>query len=175
MQISDSDKIKALLIEYETCQSAIHHQDSAAWRIGGLVFSLSVAGIYYLAGSERDLGWGIAPIAILSILILWFWYFIYRRWASFVEVASYRMQEIESDMGLFIRKNIYVDFLDGGQNGILPGAGISDDIQRRFDKIQKKVSPRFHRTSVHKYVRLIVGAISLLWLVLAITRLLCLR
>jgi len=162
MQVMVTDRIDILLTEYKTCQDSIKHQDSRAWTIGGLLLAGSIFGLFKIGVEEYEPLLSIF-LSIIAIYLLWSWFRIYRRWGSFVEVAQYRMQEIEKETGYVMRKNLYIDYMDS-QNG----HNIDETVISDFKNVKSKMGARFSRTSVHKIVKEILICLTLAWSALII-------
>lgn len=143
----DENHQNSLLKEYELCQMSVNHQDNMAWVIGSIFIVQSFAGLYFMATIERFI---IATlIGFFSTILLWLWYFIYKRWTSFVEVSHYRMHEIEKELDLW--KNRYINFLDSGTY-----PDFDTKSKEKLDKLFSALAKKHWQRSLHKNVKWMV-------------------
>jgi hypothetical protein len=166
MPVNQEDKTKILLTEYQTCQESIKHQDSMAWTIGGLLLTAILIGLFQVSTNKVSI-YVLWPVSLTTIVIIWLWYRIYRRWGSYVEIAAYRMQEIEKELEFTIRKNVYIDYLDG-QNGIY--GELEPEIEIKFSEMKNKMKTRFSKIPVHRPVKYILYLLTFLWILVPVIK-----
>jgi len=110
----------------------------------------------------------VGGVALASILVLWTWLNITRRWWDIQNVHLYRMHEIEAELGMW--KSRYVDYLD--KSRILGQRSPANPTSEgRLYALDQAIA-RYSRARVHRRLRLLLGILISGWLALLIRELL---
>lgn len=103
-----------LFREYELCQKATQDVESKIWTTGGIIGIAALATISYLAQtkiSTLEQALQICSIGTVTILVLWIWWDISRRWWDIQHITFMRMRDIEEKLGIYQCR--YISFIDG--------------------------------------------------------------
>ncbi|MDQ1639443.1 MAG: hypothetical protein QOF62_2782 [Pyrinomonadaceae bacterium] len=152
----------AKLKEYELCAIDANHLESVIWTTAGILITGSVAGIGLLGGTlpseprQYDLLFRII-VALLFLLLIWFWRRITSRWYSIQTVMYDRAMEIEAELGLY--KERYVHWLKEAA----AGRGIPSD-PMGVRAIERQL-PHYVASSVRRTVRWLTITLMLVWIV----------
>lgn len=110
-----------LIGEYKAAQRSVEFHNRTAWTVGSIFIVFSVAGLGVVATNWEKLTTcaegvlAVASAGLFSVLVLHFWYRIYRRWAYYNHLTHWRQQEIEQRLGLHLGRDIAA--VDGFMNG----------------------------------------------------------
>jgi len=77
------------------------------------------------------------------------------------------MQEIENELSLIMRKNVYIDFVD--KNEDIPES-IDDDLKSKFLIFRNAVRDKITFSSVHGIVRTIIIILTICWIIIVCTK-----
>ena len=160
-----------LLKEYELTQAAYYEIEKNVWTSASIFVVTSLGGISILA-TVREHNWAsfamVGGVALASILVLWTWLNITRRWWDIQNVHLYRMYEIETELGMW--KSRYVDYLDKSRifGRRLPADPTNDPRLYALDQ----AIPRYSQARVHRRMRLLLLILMTGWLALIVRELL---
>lgn len=167
----DQQAGEVLLKEYELTQTAYYEIEKNVWTSASIFIVTSLGGISILA-TIREHNWAnfvmVGGIGFASILVLWSWANITRRWWDIQNVHLYRMQEIEAELGMW--KARYVDYLD--KSRIFGQRSRAEEASEvRLFRLDQRIA-RYSRARVHRRMRLLLVILITGWLALIVRELL---
>jgi len=116
--------LQAKLLEYQLCTTDANHLESVIWTTAGILITGSVAGIGFLGGtlpkqpSVYDFLFR-GGVAVLFVVLIWFWKRIVARWYSLQQILYARICELEAELSFY--KERYIHWLtEYSQDGTLP-------------------------------------------------------
>ncbi len=112
--------MKALLTEYEACQTNRNHYDSVRWTIASIFigFSLTTFGVSFLNGANTIVA--VFLLASFSILLFLIAIAYYEHVDPWIETSQDRLWQIEDqlqDLGLVVRLHHMIDEESGRYEG----------------------------------------------------------
>lgn len=157
------DSEEKLLKEYGLAQEYISSLYGQTWQVGAILIaaSLGAFAIILSIGSvsafslEISVGCGIGSTALLVI-----WNLIRNRHHSFNQVSYYRMQEIETELGLW--RNRYIHYLDNPLDSQF--ADLSEDEKDRLRKLEVAFAGKWSKIKITRLSSLLTLLIPLMWL-----------
>ena len=170
-RLSQDQQVEEILLkEYELAQTAFYEIEKNVWNTANIFVVLSIGGISILVTLSQH-NWAnlavVAGIGLVSISILWIWRGIIRRWWDIQNVHIYRMEEIETQVGMW--KSRYIDYLDTTR--ILRRQPLlkhpSGD---RLSKLDQEIS-HYSSVRVHHRIRLLIGVLMFSWIALIVREL----
>lgn len=153
--------LESKLLEYELCTTDANHLEAVIWTTAGILITGSVAGIGFLGGTlpkeptYHDVVFR-AGVALLFIILIWFWKRIVARWYSLQQILYARICELEDELSLY--KERYIHWLtEYSHDGTLP----ADEQGRRA---MLKLRPLHVSISVRKTVGWLANTLVAVWL-----------
>jgi len=158
-----------LLKEYELAQNAFCDLERNVWQTAGIFVVLSIGGISLLL-TLRDHNWPnfaiVVGIGLVSILVLWLWRGVIFRWWGLEDVLLYRMGEIESEVGMWMRQ--YIHYLD--ETRIFKREYMLLQGRDRVSRLDQAIS-NYGTAKVRFRVKVLVHILTLGWVFLVIREL----
>jgi hypothetical protein len=149
-------------LEYQLCTIDANHLESVIWTTAGILITGSVAGIGFLGATlpKNPTYYDIlfrAGVALLFVILIWFWKRIVARWYSLQQILYARIRELEEELSLY--KERYIQWLtEYSHDGTLP-----TDEQGRRAVI--KLNSLHVSVSVRKTVGWLANTLIIIWLV----------
>ncbi len=166
--------------EYESCQRAAQHVESAIWQTGAVMSLGSVGAFVVIANHPLDAQPPLFVAAVTGLFIIVvsvIWWLMARRWWSVQHAMFWRMRHIAEK--LEIHGLIYIDYLDKPESYLrnpnqLP-KGLSEKEQADLKKrTEGCVFCRSHQHyGVQKCLKWFLVINILLWVIYCACRLLC--
>ena len=118
-ELSDQ-QVEILLKEYELCLSDAGDLEKYVWTTASVLVPASIAGFAYLGNNISTNSKFIEyffpiGVSILSIVFIWYWLTMVRRWYSLQRLWYFRASEIEQQLGMY--KERYVSALKSASTG----------------------------------------------------------
>lgn len=153
--------LESKLLEYELCTTDANHLESVIWTTAGILITGSVAGIGFLGGTlpkdptDHDILFR-GGVALLFIILIWFWKRIVARWYSLQQILYVRICELEEELSLY--KERYIHWLNEySRNGTLPA-------DEQGQRAMPKLSSLHVSVSVRKTVGWLANILIAVWL-----------
>ena len=135
-----SDRENILLQEYILCNEQIGRLDSLIWQTASLLFPITLAGFAFfgtLSKHTAEQFFTLLAVAIGSITLLVIWHSLTRLWFRFQSIAFYRIQELESELGLWrFRYSAFLGKPSPKRKAEL--AEMDVDVHARFQKLENR-------------------------------------
>ena len=153
--------LESKLLEYELCTTDANHLESVIWTTAGILITGSVAGIGFLGSTlpkeptYHDILFR-GGVAVLFVILIWFWKRIVARWYSLQQILYARMRELEEELALYKERYIYW-LTDYSRDGTLP----ADEHGRRA---MLKLRPLHVSVSVRKTVGWLTNTLIAVWM-----------
>lgn len=168
-QSRDEQTEDILLKEYELALDSFCDLERNVWQTAGIFVVLSVGGISLLV-TLKDHSWPnlaiVAGTGLISILVLWLWRGVILRWWGLEDVFLYRMEEIESEVGMWMRR--YVHYLDETRiSKRKPALPQGDD---RLSRLDQAISG-YGTAKVRFRVKVLIHVLMLGWVLLVVREL----
>ena len=133
------DRDEKLMGEY----SAGHHYVTTIhehiWQSGAILIVASLAMFALVVGSKEITPTSLAASTLagtLSSALIIIWYLVRKRFAGFMQISYYRLQEIEAELGLW--RNRYIHHLDNPSACEL--RDLPDDDREKLERLDKAFS-----------------------------------
>ena len=153
-----------LMGEYRAGQEYVSGLHEQIWQSGAILIVGSL-GIFALLArfDEVTVASLVASIlgGFLSTALVVIWYFVRKRFAAFIQVSYYRLQEIESELGLW--RNRYIDHLDNPHHAAQPE--LSENDRHRLERLEETFSGSREYTKVRAatMTRVLACLVPLAW------------
>jgi hypothetical protein len=152
-----TEKNKNLLREWEAIMRRIESIDARLWQGAGILLVISIGGISLLGWNTPQTlaDFVIVVIAsLVSLAILFVWWFIFHRWIYLQGLYSYRAREIEDSLDL--RFNIYARLLEHWASPSIIGSDknklkVRDG--KAYDRLEDFWKKQREKHFVHKTIR----------------------
>jgi len=136
-----------LMGEYSAGQKYVSTLHEQIWQSGAVLIVGSL-GIFALLArfDEVTVASLVASIlgGLLSTALVVIWYHVRKRFASFIQISYYRLQEIESELGLW--RNRYIHHLDNPHDAEL--RELSKNDRDRLERLEKAFSGKREHTKL---------------------------
>jgi hypothetical protein len=157
------------LHEWEAISKRIESIDARLWQGAGILWVISIGGISILGWNPpKTIGdFTIVVIAgLVSLAILFVWWYIFHRWIYLQGVYSYRAREIEEKLDLWL--NRYARLIEHWESEEAESLGKSELREKdraAYDKLQRFNDEQAKKRFVHFTIR---NALRALTIILAI-------
>lgn len=106
-----ADQMTALLTEYQVCASRADFCTQLIWMWGTALVGINAAGVGLLAQVDKYSEGRYALVALLAAaasFLVWWWNLAADRWHVIIRVSYFRLQEIETVLGMEHNKYIFL-------------------------------------------------------------------
>jgi len=124
--LSNENRTKALLKEYEIAAQFNVHQDQLNWQVGSILVGGSIAAVALsFSVSNSQLKLAPALVSAAGIVAVLSWFLLVRRNRGLSGVATSRMKAIEAELGLQFECHLWTAAGPRGQTTIpFPNGGV---------------------------------------------------
>lgn len=161
---------EALLVEYEIAHNEVERLNNHVWTTAQILVPLSLAAVGLLLNLSNHTIETLTTVcfaALASILILWGWYTVARRWLTYQSIAQYRIRQIERELDLWCcRYELYAADKSRGVDLLHKPGSLSDAERSRYEAISLELIPKGSPTTV--VIRNIVLLMVTVWALLII-------
>jgi hypothetical protein len=158
------EKHAALREEYRGCSEKIGRLDNLIWQTASVILPIILAGFAYFGSSinhtpEKFLVVFITGVGSMALLVTW--YMLSRTWYFYQMVAFYRIQEIETELGLWhYRYSIFLR--KSNEERKIELEQIKGDEKKRFQKIAQE-QPNIPRLGLRKTTTILTVMFFMGW------------